>query len=112
MAEPVPAVEAALEEAANEVISAHGIAIDDGESCLEAFGWALGNGIGYGQGLGELAQAIVDTFDLPGLIASRIELLSEYKLDYPRDYEADDVARMRAEIQQLQSLQQRLENQP
>lgn len=42
------------------------------------------------------------------LVASKIELLSDYKLDYPQDYEPDDVDRMTAEIARLQRLAEAL----
>jgi hypothetical protein len=45
---------------------------------------------------------------VPDLLAAKIELLAEYKLDYPQDYAPDDVARMQAELARLRSLQQML----
>lgn len=45
MADPSAALEDAAEEAANDVISAHGIAVEGDESCFEALCWALGTGV-------------------------------------------------------------------
>lgn len=109
MAEPSKAVEDAAEEAANDVISAHGIAVEDDESCFEALCWALGSGVPHEKGLLQFAQAVLDSFDLKGLIDAKIELLSEYKLDYPHDYEIADVDRMKAEIARLRTLREQLE---
>jgi hypothetical protein len=109
MADPSAAVEDAAEEAANDVISAHGIAVEGDESCFEALCWALGTGVPYEKGLLQFAQAVIDGFDLKGLVGAKIELLSEYKLDYPQDYETADVDRMKAEIARLQALRERLE---
>lgn len=108
MSDPSAAVVDAAEEAANAVISAHGVAVDDDESCFEALCWALGSGIPYEKGLLQFAHAIVDGFDLPGLVDAKIELLSEHKLDYPQDYEPADVDRMKAEIGRLRALRERL----
>lgn len=110
MAEPSKAVEDAAEEAANDVISAHGISVEDDESCFEALCWALGSGVPHEKGLLQFAQAVLDSFDLRGLIDAKIELLSEYKLDYPQDYETADVDRMKAEIARLRTLREQLEN--
>ncbi|MUU73468.1 hypothetical protein [Pseudarthrobacter sp. GA104] len=109
MAEPSKAVQDAAEEAANDVISAHGIAVEDDESCFEALCWALGSGVPYEKGLLQFAQAVLDSFDLKGLIDAKIELLSEYKLNYPQDYETADVDRMKAEIARLRTLREQLE---
>lgn len=108
MTEPSAAVEDAAEEAANDVISTHGIAVEDDESCFQTLCWALGTGVPYEQGLLQFAQAVLDGFDLKGLVEAKIELLSEYKLDYPQDYESADVDRMKAEIARLQSLREQL----
>lgn len=108
MTDASAAIKDAAEEAANSVISAHGITVDDDESCFEALCWALGADVPYEKGLLQFAQAIVDGFDLNGLVEEKIELLGEYKLDYPQDYEPDDVTRMQEELLRLRSLQQML----
>ncbi|QOT16749.1 hypothetical protein [Paenarthrobacter sp. YJN-5] len=108
MTDASAAIKDAAEEAANSVISAHGIAVEDEESCFEALCWALGTGVPYEKGLLQFAQAIVDGFDLKGLVDTKIELLGDYKLDYPQDYEPEDVSCMRAELERLRSLQQQL----
>lgn len=51
-----------------------------------------------------LVQATLEAVDLVGLASSRIELLAEYKLDYPQDYEESDIVTMRAEIEALRKL--------
>jgi hypothetical protein len=53
-------------------------------------------------------RALIDELGVPDLLAAKIELLAEYKLDYPQDYAPDDVARMQAELTRLRSLQQML----
>lgn len=42
----------------------------------------------------------------PDLIDANIELLSQYKLDYPQDYLPADVERMKREIGRLESLRE------
>lgn len=48
----------------------------------------------------------IDT--LIDLVESKIELLNEYKLDYPQDYDDEDIIRMREEIADLEQLKSRL----
>ena len=108
MTDASAAIKDAAEEAANSVISAHGIAVEDDESCFEALCWALGTGVPYEKGLLQFAQATVDGFDLKGLVDAKIELLGDYKLDYPQDYEPEDVSCMQTELERLRSLRQQL----
>lgn len=56
------------------------------------------------------ALAIPDADQVRDLIASKIELLAEYKLEYPQDYEEADIDAMKAEIMRLESLLDRLPN--
>ncbi|BAS11867.1 hypothetical protein AHiyo8_01700 [Arthrobacter sp. Hiyo8] len=84
------------ELAAEVIVDAHAIDRHDDESALQAFAWALGPDIDYEQGLREFADAIhgqltavarlLDRESAIDLIDAKIELLSEYKLEYPQDY--------------------------
>ncbi|WP_284982409.1 hypothetical protein [Arthrobacter sp. efr-133-TYG-118] len=106
------------ELAAEVIVDAHAINRHDDESALQAFAWALGPDIDYEQGLREFADAIqgqltavaklLDREAAIDLINAKIELLSEYKLEYPQDYAPDDIAEMRAEIARLGELRDRL----
>ncbi|MGW0868903.1 hypothetical protein ACWD3Z_00265 [Streptomyces sp. NPDC002740] len=42
------------------------------------------------------------------LVDAKIELLSEYKLEYPQDYAPDDIRSMNDEVEQLCQLRARL----
>ena len=110
------------ELAAEVIVDAHAIDRHDDESALQAFAWALGPEIDYEQGLGEFADAIygqltgvarlLDRETAIELIAAKIELLSEYKLEYPQDYAPADIAAMRAEIARLGELRDQLAASP
>jgi len=71
MTDASAAIKDAAEEAANSVISAHGIAIGDDESCFETLCWSLGADVPYEKGLLQFAQAIVDGLDLKGLVEAK-----------------------------------------
>lgn len=47
---------------------------------------------------------VVDLDGLLDLVKSKIELLSDYKLEYPQDYDDDDIERMKAEIDRLEAV--------
>lgn len=46
--------------------------------------------------------------EVSDLVASKIELLAEYKLEYPQDYDEADIEAMKAEITRLEGLRDRL----
>ena len=116
-------MEASIPEIAAEVIvDAHTLERHEDETALQAFAWALGPEIDYEQGLCEFADAIhgqltavarlLDREAAIDLIDAKIELLSEYKLEYPKDYAPDDIAEMHAEITRLGELRDRLAASP
>ncbi|MET3933699.1 hypothetical protein [Arthrobacter sp. OAP107] len=74
----------------------------------QALGWAQGAAITHEDAFRAFARALIDELGVPDLLAAKIELLAEYKLDYPQDCPPDDVARMQAELARLRSLQQML----
>lgn len=51
---------------------------------------------------------ILDLSTALDLVDAKIELLSEYKLEYPQDYAPDDIRSMRDEFEQLHQLRMRL----
>lgn len=57
---------------------------------------------------GHWFRDVLDQGKIADLVESKIELLAEYKLEYPQDYEEDDIAAMHAEITSLQDLRERL----
>ncbi|MEU6263704.1 hypothetical protein [Saccharopolyspora shandongensis] len=108
MAEPNAFVAGVAEDPARSVLEAHGFTPEVGESAVAALGWALGEGIAREATLREFAHAVIDTLNVQDLVDAQIELLAEYKLEYPQDYEPDEVARMRTEIARLESLREEL----
>ncbi|MFF1880262.1 hypothetical protein ACFVVC_02170 [Pseudarthrobacter sp. NPDC058196] len=96
------------EKAAAAVVTARGLAHEAGESAVTALGWAQGTTISYEDAFRAFARTLIEELGVPDLLEAKIELLGEYKLDYPQDYEPDDVARMQAELIRLRSLQQML----
>lgn len=110
------------ELAAEVIVDAHAIDRHDDESALQAFAWALGPDLDYEQGLLEFADAIQGQLTAVAkllnreaaidLINAKIELLSEYKLEYPQDYAPDDIAEMHEEIARLSGLRDRLAASP
>lgn len=71
-------------------------------------GWTQGEGTAYEQAFRHFAQALVDELGVADLVEAKIELLAEYKLDYPQDFEPDDLERMKAEVARLRELRERL----
>lgn len=51
-------------------------------------------------------KILISIDDMADLIDANIELLSQYKLDYPQDYLPADVERMKGEIGRLESLRE------
>ncbi|MDH2391613.1 hypothetical protein QCN29_23100 [Streptomyces sp. HNM0663] len=51
---------------------------------------------------------VLDLSTALDLVDAKIELLSEYKLEYPQDYAPDDIRSMNDEVEQLQQLRTRL----
>ncbi|WP_340375801.1 hypothetical protein U5640_12030 [Streptomyces sp. SS7] len=51
---------------------------------------------------------VLDLSTALDLVDAKIELLSEYKLEYPQDFEPDDIRSMNDEVEQLQQLRTRL----
>lgn len=51
---------------------------------------------------------VTDVHEVSDLVDAKIELLSEYKLEYPKDYDESDIARMKTEISRLETLRDRL----
>lgn len=108
MADPAAPADQTIDElaerAALAVLGAHGLERSEGESAVSALGWAQGEEISCEAAFRAFAGALIDELGVPDLVAAKLELLGEYKLDYPQDYEPDDLDRMRAEIGRLQEL--------
>lgn len=51
---------------------------------------------------------VLDLSTALDLVDAKIELLSEYKLEYPQDYAPDDIRSMNDEVEQLRQLRTRL----
>lgn len=51
---------------------------------------------------------ILDLSTALDLVDAKIELLSEYKLEYPQDYAPDGIRSMNDEVEQLRQLRTRL----
>lgn len=103
-------IEGIAEEAAIQTVSSHSVVLDDGETAIEALGWALGAQIPYEQGLKDFARAVLEqpeqalsTATLIELIEAKIELLAEFKLEYPQGYAPEDISAMQVEIERLKT---------
>lgn len=108
MPDPTGTMANLTEKAAAAVVTSRGLTHENGESALAALGWAQGAAITHEDAFRAFARALIDELGVLDLLAAKIELLAEYKLDYPQDYAPDDVARMQAELARLRSLQQML----
>ncbi|NKR13313.1 hypothetical protein A5N17_09900 [Arthrobacter sp. D2] len=108
MADPAMTMEDLVVKAAAAAVVARGLTRKDGEAALAALGWAQGTVLTHEDAFRAFAQALIDEVGVPDLIEAKIELLGEYKLDYPQDYEPEDVACMQTELERLRSLQQQL----
>lgn len=107
-----------LESAASAVVATHSLPSEDGENAVQSLSWALGQELSYEKGLLALTEALlqqspmpnpsIDTESVIDLLDAKIELLGEYKLDHPQDYEADDLASMQVELQRLVDLRTHL----
>ncbi|MFJ4622193.1 hypothetical protein [Streptomyces sp. NPDC088812] len=53
-------------------------------------------------------DGVLDLSTALDLVDAKIELLSEYKLEYPQDYAPDDIRSMSDEVEQLHQLRTRL----
>ncbi|ERI36512.1 hypothetical protein M707_16590 [Arthrobacter sp. AK-YN10] len=108
MTDPVGTIASLTEKAAAVVVTSRGLTHENGGSALAALGGAQGAAITHEDAFRAFARALIDELGVPDLIEAKIELLGEYKLDYPQDYELEDVACMQTELERLRSLQQQL----
>ncbi|MFF8902584.1 hypothetical protein ACF082_34520 [Streptomyces lydicus] len=53
-------------------------------------------------------DAVLDLSTALDLVDAKIELLGEYKLEYPQDYALDDIRSMNDEVEQLHQMRTRL----
>lgn len=105
-----------LAAAAQHVVTAQSLDQNPGEDPVIALSMALGVSLEYETGLKLLVDAALalgpasplDTTSAIDLVEAKIELLSEYKLEYPTDYDPADREAMKAEIIRLEALRQHL----
>lgn len=97
-------LDAISRRAAEAVLSQRGLRREAGEDPLSALGWAQGAQLSHEDAFLAFAKSLVEELGVLDLVEAKLELLSEHKLDYPQDYEPEDLAAIHAEIERLEAL--------